>query len=126
MNEAAPPPRRGHSRLALGIILLTLGAALLALNLGVRMPWELWRYFPVPLLALGLWGVVSPSRNLDRIGGMWLLANGLFCLIGIFGLFGLGWSSAWPIYIIAAGLSVILHQDRGVCGTRGAARKGDE
>lgn len=126
MNEDTPPPRRGHSRLALGIILLTLGASLLALNLGVRVPWELWKYFPVPLIALGLWGIVSPSRNLDRVGGMWLLTNGLFCLIGIFGLFGLGWSSAWPIYIIAAGLSVIMQHDGGRAHSAHRIGRGDE
>jgi energy-converting hydrogenase Eha subunit A len=109
MNEPAPSERRGRSRLVLGIILLTLGAALLAMNLGVRLPWHLWKYFPVPLIALGIWGIASPSRNLDRQGGVWLLATGLYCLIGVFGLFGLGWSTAWPIFIVATGAGLIMH-----------------
>jgi LiaF transmembrane domain len=72
------------------------------------MPFGWWRYFPVPLIALGLWGLVLPTRHLDRSGGIWLLASGLYCLIGVFDLFGLGWGSAWPIFVIAAGLSFLI------------------
>jgi len=118
MNDVNQAPKRGRSRLALGIILLMLGASLLALNLGVTLPWHLWKYFPVPLIALGIWGIVSPSRQLDRIGGVWLLANGLYCLIGVFKLFGLGWSSAWPIYIVAAGIAVMMQDERRTCAHR--------
>jgi hypothetical protein len=49
-----------------------------------------------------------PSRHLDRSGGIWLLATGLYCLVGVFELFGLGWGSAWPIFVIAAGLSFLV------------------
>jgi hypothetical protein len=110
MNEVPRRPQRGRSRLAIGIIFLVLGVLLLALNLGVYLPWHLWKYFPVPLIALGLWGIVSPSNNLDRVGGIWLLAAGLYCLIGVFQLFGLGWN-AWPIFIVATGASIIVHGD---------------
>lgn len=102
----------GRSRLAFGVILLILGVMLLALNLGVSWPWHLWKYFSIPFIAFGLWGIVSPSRHLDRVGGIWLLAVGLFCLIGTFGLFGLGWGSAWPIFIIASGFSLIFAPSR--------------
>jgi hypothetical protein len=87
---------------------MVLGASLLALNLGVRLPWDLWKYFPVPLIALGLWAIVSPTGGLDRVAGVWLMAAGLYCLTGIFHLFGLGWN-AWPIFIVATGASVMMH-----------------
>jgi cell wall-active antibiotic response 4TMS protein YvqF len=62
----------------------------------------------VPLIALGLWGLVLPTRHMDRSGGIWLLATGLYCLIGVFNLFGLGWGTAWPIFVIASGLSFLV------------------
>jgi hypothetical protein len=126
MNEVTPPPRRGRSRLVLGIILLTLGVALLALNLGVNLPWHLWKYFPIPLIALGIWGLASPSRHLDRVGGVWLLATGLYCLIGIFGLFDLGWSTAWPVFIVATGISVMIPGESGACTPHKPKANGDE
>ncbi|HEU4655569.1 MAG TPA: hypothetical protein VFS47_16395 [Steroidobacteraceae bacterium] len=108
--------REGHSHFVLGIILLCFGGVLLALNLGLDVPWHLWKYFPVPMIAFGLWGILSPGRDLDRIGGLWLLTNGVYCLIGMFQLFGLGWGTAWPIYIITLGITVLARQDGGfVC-----------
>jgi hypothetical protein len=59
-------------------------------------------------MALGILGLVLPTRHLDRSGGIWLFATGLYCLVGVFGMFGLGWGSAWPIFVIAAGLSFLV------------------
>jgi hypothetical protein len=103
--------RSGRSNFVTGVILLCAGGLLLALNLGLDIPWYLWKYFPVPMIAFGLWGILSPGRNLDRIAGLWLLTNGLYCLISVFGLFGLGWATAWPIYIVTLGISVLARQD---------------
>lgn len=115
MNEPAPE-RTGRSRLAIGVILMLLGASLLLLNVGITFPWQFWKYFPVLLIALGLWGVASPSNSLDRSGGVWLLAAGIYCLFGIFNLFGFGWHDMWPIFIVATGASIMLHG--GKCGRR--------
>lgn len=101
-------PRR--SRLVLGIFLLVLGALLLAVNLGYGLPLGWWEYVPMLLIAFGLWGLILPNRHIDRVGGVWMLATGLYFLIGIFDLWDLGWSGAWPIFVIAAGLGFILHR----------------
>lgn len=108
MDDLKPHRNAGRSRLVLGLFLLVLGALMLAVNLGFQVPIGWWRFFPVPLMVLGLWGLLMPSRHLDRSGGVWLLASGLYCLIGVFGLFGLGWGSAWPIFVIACGLSFMV------------------
>lgn len=110
MKNVTPQPHRNRSRLVLGIFLLALGALLLAVNLGFSLPAGWWNWFPVPFIALGLWGLISPSRHLDRSGGVWLLATGVYCLIGVFDLLGLGWSGAWPVFVIAAGLSFMVHR----------------
>jgi hypothetical protein len=108
MEDLKPHRTAGRSRLVLGLFLLALGALMLAVNLGYQLPVGWWRYFPVPLMALGLLGLVLPTRHLDRSGGIWLFATGLYCLVGVFGMFGLGWGSAWPIFVIAAGLSFLV------------------
>ena len=123
MSEKDTPPH--EPRLILGIIFLALGGVLLALKLGLALPWHYWRYFPVPIIAIGLWGLVRPSRYVDRNGGLWLLAVGLYCLIGAFGLFGLSWWSAWPVYVIAAGISVIMDHDSRGCSRCGPRRDGE-
>lgn len=108
MEELKPHRNAHRSRLVLGLFLLALGGLMLAVNLGYQLPIAWWRYFPVPLMALGLWGLLVPSRHLDRSGGVWLLAIGLYCLVGVFELFGLGWGTAWPILVIASGVSFLV------------------
>jgi hypothetical protein len=108
MEDLKPHRHASRSRLVLGLFLLALGGVMLAVNLGYEVPIGWWRFFPVPLIALGLWGLVVPSRHLDRSGGIWLLATGLYCLVGVFNLVGLGWGTAWPIFVIASGLSFLV------------------
>jgi hypothetical protein len=117
MEDLKPHRNAGRSRLVLGLFLLALGGVMLAVNLGYEIPLGWWRFFPVPLIALGVWGLVLPSRHLDRSGGIWLLATGLYCLVGVFDLFGLGWGTAWPIFVIASGLSFLVRDS-------GRARQG--
>src|SRR5687768_5077375 len=95
-----------HSHLLFGLLLLLLGAVLLAYNLGFEIPIKAWKLWPLPLIGLGLVGLLVPSRHLDRSGGLWMLTVGLYGAVGTFNWFGLGWE-AWPVFLIAAGLSLI-------------------
>ena len=111
MNEGSVQSRRRHrSGLVFGIGLLVLGGLLLAMNLGYAVPWSWWRYVPIALMALGAWGLILPNRHMSRSGGIWMLASGLYLLIGINDLWNLGWAGAWPIFVIAGGLAVILRR----------------
>ena len=121
-NKSTSPHQPG---LLLGIILVSLGGVLLALKLGLALPWHLWTYFPVPLLLVGVWGLVRPNRFIDRMGGLWFLAAGVYCLIGQFKLFGLDWWSAWPVYVIAAGISVMIDCGPHSCSRHGHRNDGD-
>ena len=118
MEDPTPHRNASRSRLVLGLFLLALGGLMMAINLGYQMPIAWWRYFPLPLMALGMWGLVMPSRHLDRSGGIWLLATGLYCLVGVFRLFGLGWGTAWPIFVIASGLGFLVRDSARQRGPR--------
>lgn len=102
------PRRRPRSPLMMGLVLILVGALLLCINLGVTLPPGFWSYWPLGLIVLGVIGMVAPTRHLRRSSGIWLLAAGLYCQISVLHMFDLGWASAWPIFIIAAGLSVIV------------------
>lgn len=108
MIDVTPRRPRHRSPLVMGISLILIGALLLMINLGYGLPAGFWNYWPLGLIALGVVGIVAPTRHLRRSGGIWMLATGLYCQISVLGLFDLGWHSAWPIFIMAAGLSVIV------------------
>ena len=115
MNES-PQTYRRRSPLVAGIILIVIGALLLALNLGLGLPIALWNAWPIFLIVPGLVGLVSPSRHLTRSGGLWLIASGIYCQLAVTDWLGLGWFSAWPVFVIAYGLDIILGRGIG-CGS---------
>jgi hypothetical protein len=111
MPDPTHKPPRERSQLLFGVVLLLIGAVLLADNLGFYIPLEFWKLWPIPLMAFGLLGLALPSRHLDRRGGMWLFAVGLYGAFGTYDWFGLGWN-AWPLFLIAAGVSIIFFERR--------------
>jgi hypothetical protein len=128
MNDVPSHQRPRRSRLVLGIFLLVLGALLLAVNLGYGLPVGWWEYLPMLLIGFGLWGLILPNRHVDRVGGVWMLATGLYFMVGIFDLWDLGFRGAWPIFVIAAGLGFILHRhdDKPPAGTGPARKPGND
>lgn len=107
MTESERPYRR-RSPLAAGIVLIVIGALLLALNLGWGVPLAFWDYWPLFLILPGLAGLIGPSRHLTRSGGLWLLTTGIYCQISVTDWMGLGWFSAWPVFVIAYGIDIIV------------------
>jgi hypothetical protein len=102
-------------RLVLGGVLLVIGAALLAAELGFEVPVRAWSWWPIVPLALGISRLVFSTDPERRRGAYWLIVVGVWGGICVLGLFGLGWGSSWPIWLIAVGLRFVLD---GVAGPR--------
>ena len=96
------------SRLIWGFFLIALGAMLLAVNLGLDVPKSVWNYWPFLLLAMGAARMLFAGDSESRGGGFWLILAGLYGWISIWNLWGLTWGTAWPIFVIAGGISVLL------------------
>jgi len=104
--------RRGETRgsswhAILGGALILAGLALLAERAGVvdiGVVWEHWPLIPIVVGAAGL--LFAPSG--ERWGGFWLLVSGLYCAIGVWNPFGLSWGSAWPIFLVAVGIQMLV------------------
>lgn len=98
--------RHPGSRLWLGVFLIGLGMLFLLSQLGVFEALPLGHYWPVLLLALGALRM-SLARGHERWGGFWLLVTGIYCAIGVWRPLGLTWNTAWPIFVIGAGVSIL-------------------
>lgn len=111
------------NRLIWGLFLIAIGGMLLAANLGWEVPRGVWNYWPFLLIAMG--GAKMLFGSADEGGGFWLILAGLYGWISIWNVGGLTWGTAWPIFVIAGGLSVILKP--AVCrGRRARRRRGAE
>src|SRR5215471_11521962 len=97
-----------RGRLIWGIVLLVAGGFALAVNLGYRIPRDMWDYWPAILIGLGAIQMAVPGSSRDRLGGFWLLVVGGYCWISNFELFGLNWGTSWPILIVAVGIRMVL------------------
>lgn len=107
------------NRLIWGLFLVAIGVTLLAVNLGWELPHGAWNYWPFLLIAMGTAKMLFGGS--DEGGGFWLILSGLYGWISIWNVGGLTWRTAWPIFVIAGGLSLILNPvvRRGVRSRRG-------
>jgi hypothetical protein len=90
------------------VVLFSVGAVLLADNLGFELPFRLWNAWPLVVVAIGLVKLLWPSDADDRRSGFWTLVGGLYCWISVWRLFGLHWGTAWPIFLVAQGVMIVI------------------
>jgi len=108
MTKRERRQRGAAGRLVFGAFLVGLGCLLLADNLGFAVPHGLWSYWPFLLIALGAVKMLWPGDADERGGGYWILVSGIYCWISSWGLYGLHWGSAWPIFLLAGGLGIFV------------------
>lgn len=109
MSDSPFQSPQARRRMVLGIILLAVGGVALAVNLGLRIPDEWWwDYGPWALVAVGVTQLAWPGARGARRFGYWLLVVGGWILINQHEVLNLTWSTSWPIFIIAAGIRVML------------------
>jgi hypothetical protein len=102
-------------RLVWGFFLIALGAMLLAANLGVIELREVFQFWPFLLMAMGITQMFLSEDSEKAGGGFWLLLAGLYGWISIWHVLGLSWHTAWPIFVIAGGVSLLF---KPVCSRR--------
>lgn len=99
--------RRINERTPLGLILLVVGGALLARQMGVLLPAWLFSWQAL-IIVIGL--IIGMVNGFRDIGWLLMVAVGAFFLLGDF-YPGLG-HYAWPLLIIFFGLVIILKPRR--------------
>jgi len=104
-------PGRGFSHLVVGLFIVAVGLGLLLDNLGIYPIGDLWRYWPVILIILGISKVTESPYAAGKIwGGLvfivgcGFLANNLHLIPN----FHFGWELIWPLIIIYFGASLLL------------------
>jgi predicted membrane protein len=108
--------RSGRGGLVLGLILAGIGVLLLLQNLGVLYIDDLWEYWPVILILLGVSRAATACSWGSRIWGGAVAFAGVIFLLGNLGIIhGNVWNFFWPAILICVGLGML---------ARGAERQG--
>ena len=89
------------------LIVIGIGVVFLLNNLNIFYMHDIWRYWPVILIAAGLAKMVdSPHSNGRLTGGVLIGVGGLF-LADTLGFLNLSWRDFWPLVLIGAGLVML-------------------
>jgi hypothetical protein len=115
---AQPEPRISAGKLVFGIALLAVGILTFVDAIDVWEPRELWRYWPVILIVLGVSNEIDAIRTRKGDGGYILIAIGVWMLAATQGFLGLDYRSAFPLGVVVAGLGIIFHALLGVEGKK--------
>jgi hypothetical protein len=94
-------------RIVLGAYLVLIGGLVLASNRGVEVRHGVWNYWPFLLIAGGAVKLIF-GRGEALGEGFWILLAGLYCWVSVWNLWGLTWGTAWPIFLVAGGVSMAL------------------
>ena len=81
---------------------------------GVMQAHDVWRYWPLLLIFIGLGQEADALRTRRDSGGVFLIAVGVWMLCGSLRLFGLDYGDAFPIGVMVVGLGLVTHALLGI------------
>lgn len=96
--------RRYGGGLIPGVILIVVGALFLFERFDLISMRQVWRFWPLFIIWLGLSQLIHPGRGRRSI---FLLLIGIWLQISTLELWGLDFGESWPLAIIAVGASFV-------------------
>ncbi len=96
--------RRYGGGLFPGVVLIVVGIIFLLERTDLKSMPQLWRFWPLFLIWIGLVQLIKPAGGQRSI---FVLLIGIWLQISTLELFGLDFSNSWPLAIIAVGASFV-------------------
>jgi len=96
-------------KLIIGFALIAVGVAGFVDAIDLLDFGNLWRYWPLTFIVVGLANEVEALRKRKEGGGWVMIAIGVWMLAGTRRIFGLTFGTAFPISIVIAGFFLVLH-----------------
>jgi hypothetical protein len=99
---------RWRRQLVWGLLLVGLGVAVFLDQMGIVETENLWHYWPLVLVVIGINRTIGYPSARDFVGGLWTALIGIWLFATLEGLFGLTFWNSWPIFIIISGVTIAL------------------
>jgi hypothetical protein len=100
-------------RVVPAMVLIAVGGLFLLSNFHVLPVHEVWEYWPVILMVLGVFKLVDAQDARTRTAGGILLAIGSIFLADNMGLFPFNVWDLWPLFLIGAGVYMLIDRTSG-------------
>ncbi|OON63431.1 hypothetical protein B0920_08670 [Massilia sp. KIM] len=99
---------RWRKQVVWGLIMILVGAVFLADRLGYMEAETLWHYWPLLLVLIGINQTIGYPTPREFGNGLWLVFIGLWLFAVFENLFGLTFRNSWPLFILVAGIKMVL------------------
>jgi hypothetical protein len=106
-NSYDPQNQDTSGRFVPAIVLIAVGAIFLLSNLHIVRWHEIWAYWPVAIIAVGLYKVVDSDEGSHRTGGAVMVVVGGLLLANNLGYLYFTWNEMWPLLLIGVGLLML-------------------
>jgi predicted membrane protein len=103
-------------RLIIGLVIIVVGVIALLMNLGYNVDIDLWDYWPLILIFIGLSRIFQPPEYRNLWFGLIFTLVGILFLLDNFYLIRFGFSELWPFVLILVGIAILKH---GYSGSKG-------
>jgi len=97
-------------KVIIGLVIIIFGALALADNFGFDLNIDLWDYWPLILIVIGLGQILQPKEYRQTFGGLVILVIGvLFLANNLKAEFHFGFKHLWPIILLLIGAKILMH-----------------
>ena len=96
-------------KLIIGLALVAVGVAGFIDAIDLLDFGNLWRYWPVSFIVIGIANEVEALRKRRDSSGWLFIAFGVWMLAATRGIYGLTFRTAFPIAIVVGGFFLVLH-----------------
>lgn len=100
------PPTAG---VVIAVIIIVAGVLLFLDNLGVYHIYNIWRLWPVALIAVGVSKLFECQGAGGRVWAGLVTAAGAVFLLDNLGIWHVSWGLIWPLAVVGVGLSMLFH-----------------
>lgn len=97
-----------RKQLMWGLLLIGLGGAFLLDQFGLVDIDQLWHYWPLILVVIGINKMIGYPSPAEFTAGLWLTFIGVWLFANFEHMFGLTFNNSWPYLLIAWGVTLVL------------------
>lgn len=104
-----------------GMVLIAIGGLFLLDRLGFLEVRDLWHYWPLILVFIGLTRMIGSPTPGEFAGGLWMVFIGSWLFAVFDDAFDLTFRNSWPLLLIGGGIVMVI---KPLMERRAAAKKG--